>query len=54
VKRERTIDVELNRTRFDDDQADIYVSWHAEWGIRDDGAVAGATFRRHRFDGASR
>jgi hypothetical protein len=36
VKRERIIDVELNRTLFDDDPADVCVSWHAEWGIRDD------------------
>ncbi|SFW11459.1 hypothetical protein [Amycolatopsis australiensis] len=36
AKRERIIDVELNRTLFDDDPADVYVSWHAEWGIRDD------------------
>jgi hypothetical protein len=26
---------ELNRMVFDDDPAEVYVSWHAEWGLRD-------------------
>lgn len=36
MKRERVVEVELNRTVFDDDPDDVYVSWHAEWGLRDD------------------
>lgn len=32
---ERVVEVELNRMVFDDDPTDTYVSWHAEWGLRD-------------------
>jgi hypothetical protein len=34
-KQELVIEVELNRIVLDDDPTDIYVAWHAEWGIRD-------------------
>jgi hypothetical protein len=35
VKQDRVVEVELNRMVFDDDPAEVYVSWHAEWGLRD-------------------
>lgn len=35
VKRERVVDIELYRTVFDD-PGETYVSWGAEWGLRDD------------------
>lgn len=34
AKPQRVIDIELHRVVFDDDPADTYVSWHAEWGLR--------------------
>jgi hypothetical protein len=35
VKQDRVVEVEPNRIVFDDDPAEVYVSWHAEWGLRD-------------------
>lgn len=34
VTRERVVEVELSRVFFDDPDGD-YVSWHAEWALRD-------------------
>ncbi|WP_409496734.1 hypothetical protein [Amycolatopsis sp. cmx-11-12] len=35
MKHERVIDIELYRTVFND-PGETYVSWGAEWGLRDD------------------
>lgn len=33
---QRVVEIELNRMVFNDDPADTYVTWHAEWGLRGD------------------